>query len=581
MKIPKHFAVFGWITLVSISLISVYAAPGQKDEYSFQEGIKIPMRDGVNLGANLFLPGGTGPFPCILMRSPYGIGNKDFGDGKYFAARGYAVVVQSTRGKTPSEGEWEPFRDDGKDGYDTQEWIGKQSWCNGRIGTFGGSYVGYTQWITAPQNSQYLKAIMAAVPLADPYHEVTYVGGAYQLALSMGWGTMVSYQLGEPVKNLDWTNALRHLPLFSWDDVVGKKIPYLRDWVAHPFYDEYWKSRGIDGKYENIQVPIINIGGWYDIFSKATLEQVRWVREKSKDRKVRRNQFVIMGPWAHGVGSPKVGEINFGSTAGLDQNDLKSKWFDYWLKDSNTGVEDWPAVRIFVMGTNVWRDEHEWPLKRTHYVPYYFHSQGRANTRTGNGLLKTTPPEGSQPEDKYIYNPENPVPTLGGNNLVFAAAGPYDQQKIEEREDVLVYTSDILSKPFEVTGPVKAVLYASTSAKDTDFTAKLVDVFPDGKAINLCEGIIRARYRFSDTQPSLVAPGMVFRYEVDLWVTSNVFMPGHRIRLEISSSNFPRFDRNPNTGNTFGSDDKMEKAEQTIYHGPEYLSHVLLPVITN
>ena len=322
----------------------------------------------------------------------------------------------------------------------------------------------------------------------------------------------------------------------------------------------------------------MNIGGWYDIFSRDTLEQVNRVRHESKNRFARRNQFVIMGPWAHGGDQRKVGEIDFSENARFDRNDTQFKWFEYWLRNQETGVEDWPPVNIFVMGENQWRAENEWPLKRTEFTNYYIHSEGDANSSNGDGILNTTAPL-KEESDTFEYDPNNPIPSKGGNNLMGAPAGPYDQSELEEREDILVFTSEPLEEKLEVTGPVKMILHASSSAKDTDFTAKLVDVHPDGKAYNLCDGIARARYRESLTDPNLIEPGKVYRYTIDMWVTSNVFLPGHRIRLDVSSSNFPRFDRNPNSGKPFGSDTELLKADQMILHNADHPSHLILPVI--
>jgi putative CocE/NonD family hydrolase len=285
-----------------------------------------------------------------------------------------------------------------------------------------------------------------------------------------------------------------------------------------------------------------------------------------------------MGPWAHGVGVRKVGELDFGAEAALNLGELQFNWFEYWLKSRETGVQDWPALYLFVMGENRWRGENEWPLKRTSLTSYFLRASGKANSLKGDGSLSTIEP-GEEPPDKFTYDPNDPIPTVGGNNLVGATAGPHDQTKVEERQDVLVYSTAPLEKEIEVTGQVKMVLWASSSARDTDFTAKLVDVHPDGKAYILCDGILRARYRKGSDQAELLEPDKVERFEIDLWVTSNLFKSGHRIRLEVSSSNFPRFDRNPNTGHAFGADAELLTAQQTIFHDKAHPSHLVLPVI--
>ncbi len=543
--------------------------------FTFQSNVMIPMRDGTQLAANIFLPKQGGPFPVVLQRTPYGKPDAKSGEARPYCAAGYGLVVQDCRGRGNSQGQWDPFRFDGNDGFDTQEWVGHQTWCNGHIGTSGGSYVGWTQWSAAPHASRYLTCMVPVVPFSDAYHEIAYLGGAFQLSLCFGWGAGVG-GLNIPPPKL--SEAFSYLPLNTWDEQGDKRVFFLRDWEAHPTYDDYWRARSIKGRFDQVTVPALNIGGWYDIFSKPTFEHVAQVRHSATNLLVRRNQFAVVGPWGHGVGGQKLGDLDFGPSAKLDIGKLQFDWFEYWLKGRDTGVQDWPAVRVFIMGENVWRNESEWPLARTQYTPWYLHSAGKARTRGGGGSLSASLPE-AEPPDQFTYDPAQPVPTKGGNNLVGTPIGPFDQSSVEDRPDVLVYTSAPLEKAVEVTGPVKVILHAASSARDTDFTAKLVDVHPNGKAYNLCDGILRARYRESSTNLTLLEPGKTYRFEIDLWVTGNLFHTGHRVRLEISSSNFPRFDRNPNTGHAFGTDAELAKAEQTILHDRPHPSHIVLPII--
>jgi hypothetical protein len=577
-----------WLAVVSwCALPAAVLAQKPASDVEVRADVKVPMRDGVLLSANVFLPKGKGPFPVVLSRTPYGKGGTQGGIGSLYAGRGYAYVSQDCRGRGASQGQWVPFIHEARDGEDTRRWVVTQDWCNGKIGTTGGSYVGFTQWASAPNADGSLKAIIPTVPLVEPYGDVAYTGGAFQLALLMGWGTMVS---GNPPvkKGVNWNKAFRNLPLDTWDTAIGGKVQYLRDWVAHPQFDDYWKQGTVRGHYSEITVPIYAIGGWYDIFAKGTLEHVNAVRKTSRSPLARANQHVLMGPWGHGpFKNGQFGDLNFGKDSAVNFGVLEVKWFDHWLKGEANDVESWAPFRIFVMGRNQWRDEQEWPLARAEYTPYYFSSQKSANSLEGDGRLSTTKPGSSseKPTDQFVYDPNDPVSTLGGCNLGGCPLGPHDQKKVEERKDVLVFTSEAFTSPLEVTGPVKAVLYAASDATDTDWTAKLVDVHPDGRAFNLCDGIMRGRYRdqSSDnpgtTPPTLIEPGKVYHYEIDLWVTSNVFLPGHKVRVEISSSNFPRFDRNPNTGHAFGADAELRKANQTVYHDAEYPSHILLPVI--
>ena len=549
-------------------------------EVETRADVKVPMRDGVLLSANVFLPKATGKFPTVLQRTPYGKGNTKRGEGLFYATRGYVYVSQDCRGKGASAGTWTPFVNEASDGKDTHHWILDQPWSNGTIGTTGGSYVGFTQWISAPGSGEHVKAMFPVVPLIDPYDDLVYVGGAFQLSLMMGWGSATS---GSPTlrgwKEADWRQAFRTLPLCTWDRVIGSEVQYLRDWVARPHFDEYWQRCSLRGRAKDITTPSYVICGWYDLFAKSVFKHVNAVRTTSRSPDVRRHQHILMGPWVHGISRDgKVGDLDFGKDAVISVREIQAKWFQRWLKDGAADVDNWPPLRIFVMGRNQWRNEQQWPLARTQYTPYYFHGRGEANTLEGDGTLNTNPPQ-AEPADHFVYDPHNPVPTLGGNNLHFCPMGPRDQTLAEQREDVLVFSSEPLTRELEVTGPVKVVLYAASSAPDTDWTAKLVDVGPDGRPINLCDGIVRARYRESTDKPTPITPGKIYRYEIDLWVTSNVFLPRHRVRVEISSSNFPRFDRNPNTGHPFGADAEVKSATQTVYHDAEHASHILLPVI--
>lgn len=570
-----------WFLSIICALTSAFVAAQEtklqvaKPAVRFERDVDIPMRDGVRLRANLFRPTDVSECPVLLMRTPYGKPGDDWGEALQWCAAGYAVIAQDCRGRGASEGTWEPFRDDRADGLDTLRWLKEQPWCNGRIGMIGGSYVGWTQWAAAAEGSEYLQAIAPVVPFTHVYDDIAYPGGAFQLALAFGWGVAVG---GNPIDPAQLPEQFKALPLNRWNEQFPLRLDYLRAWIEHPRRDAYWAARGIDGRYSDVRVPVLNIGGWYDIFSTQTMQSVAQVREQSGDRLVRRNQFVIMGPWAHAPSQRQVGARDFGSEAVLDLNGLQRDWFDYWLQDRPTRIEQWPAIKLFVMGENRWRDEHEWPLARTKYTSWYLHSDGAAATAQGNGRLSENEPE-SEPSDTYTYDPANPVPTMGGNNLVGAPIGPFDQREIEQRSDVLVYTSPPLTAPLEVTGPVKLILYVSSSAVDTDFTAKLVEVAEDGTAWNLCDGITRLRFRQSNTELQLAKPGEVYELEVELGVTSHLFPPGSRLRLEVSSSNFPRFDRNLNTADEPGTGDRWVSAEQTVFHDVGHPSRLILPVI--
>ena len=381
------------------------------------------------------------------------------------------------------------------------------------------------------------------------------------------------------------TESFKHLPLKDFPHLNGGLADYYFDWLQHPSFDDYWKKLCIEEQHSNINVPAMNIGGWYDIFLGGTIRNFTGMQKDGATEDSRRGQKLIIGPWQHGArGGTMAGSHYFGVAAdamalGLDEIHLR--WYNQWLKGEDTGLLDEPPVKIFVMGDDVWRDENEWPLARAQNTRYYLHSGGSANTLHGDGSLSTDAPSDESP-DVFLYNPANPVPTRGGQlccNPYFAANGAYDQNEIEARPDVLVYSTPVLERDVEVTGPVTVTLWAATSATDTDFTAKLVDVCEDGCARNLTDGIIRARYRESMSSPSLLEPGRAYCYTIDLWATSNVFKAGHQIRLEVSSSNFPRFDRNTNTGGVIAADTELKPAIQTILHNEAHPSHVTLPII--
>ena len=534
--------------------------------------VKVTMRDGVRLSTGIYRPAVPDKFPVLLMRTPYGNGGEGDKEGHFYAQHGYVVVIQDTRGRYDSEGIFDAMQPEALDGYDTQQWIGEQSWCNGKIGTFGGSYLGFTQWMPAPLGSPYLKTMFPTKTFSDFYKEA-YLGGAFRILRWSPW----SYNMSRP-DNVDMSfvqsitdSAYRMIPFMEQDKLLGWKIPFLRDWLAHPQNDLYWERSSVGDNYTDIRTSVYNLGGWFDSFQQGTLDNFMRMTAPDIDPETRAKQKLLMGPWIHGSESRLTGDLDFGEEADFDARELKLRWFDSQLKGITNGIMQEPPVRIFVMGENAWRYENEWPLARTSYREYYFHSSGNANTFGGDGTIDTDIPKNENP-DTFVYDPENPVITPGRDE-------PIDQREVEARKDVLVYATGPLKESLEVTGPVEVVLYASSSAINTDFTAKLVDVYPDGRAIRLCEGIIRASFRNPEAPPSAIQPDKVYKYNISLWSTSNLFKEGHQIRVEISSSNFPRFDRNLNTGIFPAIDTTFEKATQTIYHSREYPSCIILPVI--
>lgn len=537
------------------------------------ETLHIPMRDGVKLAANLFRPAAAGRYPVILIRTPYGKGKELPRNYRIFVERGYAVVIQDVRGRYESEGEFDPFHQEPRDGDDTLNWIGRQAWSNGKIGMTGGSYLGIVQWKAALTGNPYLKCIFPVVSGDDDYRDRLYsTGGAMKLGNRLLW--MAANLRAKGYVPPDFRLFVQALPLKDADlAATGGRVALYQTAIEHPLYDRYWRSISTRERLAKMVVPVFSVGGWYDNFVESDLDAF------SQLRAMGRTAHILIGPWAHNMSVPFEG-FSFGPEAPAPIQRYQLEWFDYWLKGKPMR-RPLPAARIFVMGVNHWREEAHWPLARAVPAPYYLASHRGANSVSGDGQLLTRPPRRAR-QDRYTYDPGKPVPTMGGNtccNPAVFAWGPVDQGAVEKRQDVLVYTSAPLTEELEVTGPVRAVLYVASSARDTDFTMKLVDVHPDGRAINLTDGILRLRYREGLEKVVLAEPNRVYAITVDAGVTSNVFLPGHRIRVEISSSNFPRFDRNLNTGGNNGVERKWQVARQRVYVGGGQASHVLLPVV--
>jgi len=566
-----------------------------------EKNLEVPMRDGTILRADLYRPESPEKLPVLLNRTPY---NKAMPmvfamtlDAMRAAEAGYNVMVQDCRGRFASDGVWDCFNVEARDGYDTIEWAARQPWANGKVGTYGASYMGATQWLAATETPPSLKAMVPSITASDYHDGWTYQGGAFSLFFNVSWTmaalappTLLRERSKNPaaVEDLGRTmgamnsmlEAMKHLPLREFP-MFQVGAPYFFDWLKHPSYDSYWRKVCIEENHAKINVPALNIGGWYDIFQGGTLRNFLGMRAKGATDAARAGQRLLVGPWNHAVPFQNVvGNVDFGFQSGAisaDVDGAQLKFFDQHLKGINAPT---PLVRIFVMGINEWRDEKEWPIPGTEFRRYYFHSRGRANSMYGDGALSTDGP-GSEPPDSFLYNPVDPVPTNGGGLCCYPGAlpgGAFDQAGVEHRADVLVYSTEPLVEDVEVTGPVSVTLFASSSAPDTDFTAKLVDVGPCGMVRNLTDGIIRARFRESQSDEKLLMPGKVTEFKIDLWNTSNMFRAGHRIRVEISSSNFPRFDRNPNTGRELFADAELRPAMQTVMHDRGFASHVTLPI---
>jgi putative CocE/NonD family hydrolase len=583
----------------------------QPVEMTVVRDVAVPMRDGTILYADLYRPAAERRYPVLLQRTPY---NKEEGtlalvQTNTFRAvrRGYAVVIQDVRGRFTSDGDFNPFFQEINDGYDTVEWCAAQEWSDGNVGMYGTSYVGAVQWLAAISTPPHLKAIIPTFTASDYYEGWTYQGGAFEWGFMCNWilpfftasdlyranerNPLPDFErrkqiLIDAIDHMDET--VRTLPLADFP-IADDVSPYFRQWLAHATRDDFWKAVSIQEHYADVAAPAYNVGGWYDVFLGGTLNNFVGVREHGKTEEARKGSKLLVGPWIHTTPPSSVsGATDFGMAAGqgvsvltFDVDEEHLRFFDYWLRGIDDGISTEPPVKLYVMGEDVWRQEQEWPLARTEWTDYFLHSDGNANSSSGDGSLSTEAP-GEERADHYLYDPFHPVGSHGGGLCCFPSrlpAGAFDQREIEVRTDVLVFVTDPLERDTEVTGPVTLTLWAATTAKDTDFTGKLVDIAPDGTAINLTDGIIRARFRHGTDREEFVTPNEPTEYAIDLWATSNLFKAGHRIGLEVTSSNFPRFDRNLNTGGVLGQETEMIPALQTIFHDAAHPSRLTLPII--
>jgi putative CocE/NonD family hydrolase len=574
-------------------------------EIVVNKNVPVRMRDGVELLADVYRPAGEGRFPALVQRSPYGKDASDVANMSFDLLRGvqagYAIVNQDVRGCWSSGGEFTPYVDETRDGADTLQWVTRQSWSSGATGMIGASYYGATQWLAASE-SPAPGALAPYITASSFYDGWTYQGGAFQLGFMLSW-TLRYLALGELMRRADagdaghqdlssLTRAIDATPELFWrtplTDVpeLEDLAPYYQEWLAHPSFDGYWREIAAEERYEQIHAPALNIGGWYDVFQQGTVANYRGMKERGGSPRSR-SPHLVMGPWSHSLYGGAFCDRTFGLSAAADMFDLTGyqlRWFDHHLRQIDNGVSRERPVKLFLMGADTWLEEDDWPLASTRWARWYLHSGGRANSSNGDGWLSTDQPDDERP-DVYLYDPRDPVPTCGGATLLAGlgpgASGPRDQRSVEQRADVLVYTSGPLEAPVEVVGPVELVLFASSSAVDTDFTAKLVDVHPDGRAELLVDGILRARYRESRSAAKPLVPDVVVELRIDVGATANLFRAGHRIRLEVSSSNFPRFDRNTNTGNHIPDDTEADfiEAVNRVHHDRRHPSHLVLPVI--
>ena len=552
--------------------------------------VRIPMRDGVTLSADIYFPATSGRFPTILMRTPYDK-SRGYDLGARWTKSGYVVVAQDCRGRYDSDGVFHPLFDEGRDGQDTIRWIASQPWSNGEVGTFGGSYGGWVQWLAAPDAPEPLAAMVPIAAPPDPFLNVPFTNGALTFGLA-DWALLMDGRINHTFNRdlVDYGSIARQvyhsdevawkLPVVDFDKSCGRNVAWWRDWVTHNRFDDFWAPMSYQDKYDRISAPALNITGWYDVQLIGAILNYTGMREHGKTAAARQTALLI-GPWGHLI-NQALAVRDFGKQSTIDLDAVLERWWGHWLKGQNTGVGMDSPIRLFVMGTNHWQDEQEWPPARVQYTSYYLHGSGRANSSEGDGLLSREKPL-TEPSDHYAYDPVHPVLNrpaytaagIGSESLVF----PGDLSAIHARSDVLVYQTSPLEEDVEIIGPVTLKLYAATSGPDTDWVARLSDAAPDGSAWALCGTILRARYRESFSHPTLLTPGKTYAYELQFWPTANHFFKGHRIRLDITSSAFPTFDRNLNTGEDNETSTKTRVAQQTVLHDAAHPSAVVLPIV--
>ncbi len=559
----------------------VWAGDEVRHQVQRKFDVRIPMRDRVHLSADIWMPVEEGRYPVILMRTPY---LKTMGllrypeHGDYFVTRGYVLAVQDVRGRGDSEGVYNFHLDDAEDGYDTVEWLAAQPWSTGKVGMMGVSYLGGVQWMAARARPPHLVCIAptAAGGLDGIFN---YLGGAVVMGWSIPWLNVVSARIHQTAnsRGMDWDRVFKHRPLNTMDEAFGRVIPLYRKFMKYPDWDPYWKKVQFPPEvFRQIDIPVLHVTGWWD--TDQPMAMFMW-RGMATHSAAKEKQFLLAGPWTHRQtflgGVTKLGEMEFSGDSVVDNKAVHLTFFDHYLKGK--GTHDFPRARVYVTGDNRWRDFAQFPPADVEYRKLYLHSGGRANSYIGDGSLSWAVPPAGEPQDRFTFDPENPVPSaLNGEEM------PLDHRPIERRDDVLVYTTELLREPVEVIGRSYVELYAASDARDTDFTAKILDVFPDGRAVRLASlplGVIRARYRNGLHEPQLLTPGKPERFRIDLFDFAHTFLPGHRVRIEVSSSGYPFIAPNQNTGNPVATDTEWKVAQQTIYHDAEHPSHLALPVM--
>lgn len=579
--------IFIWLLAAFVMCLTGSVLTFGQSEVQHYRYLNVPMSDGVRLASDLYLPDQEGPFPTVLIRTPYNKEQKE-GLANFFAERGYAVLTQDVRGRWLSEGKYRAWMDEKRDGLETLDWLVDQPWCDGNIGVVGSSYLGFAGIILAPSQHPALKTIINVSGPGDLYYTI-FPGGAFHQMALLPWTIFATDgKMRRPFSSWGATmdQLYRQRPLASAPELTNYHGYFWNYVVKHQNNDSHWKEAGMSHQHEEVAIPIFHITGWNDFICSAALKEYLGITQSMTDRGVSAPQKLMVGPWHHdqlGTGNTVSGDEDFGPGAELASDDyyeLMNKWLDIYLKGKKNDQLEESPVRLFVMGSNKWLETAQYPPKNVQYEAWYITSDTGANSIKGDGkLLKAK--NKTPGSDSFVYDPDHPVPTFGGANIHFFRdkLGVRDQSKIEERQDVLVYTSAPLKEEMTIIGPLEVYLYASTEGKDTDFTAKLVEVRSDGYARIIQEGIIRGRFRESFTKPELLQPGAIYEFKIDMGHTAIQIPKGHQLRLEISSSNYPKYNLNPNTGEDAMQAKDFKKVKQEVYFSATYPSRVVLPVV--
>lgn len=595
MNLAARTKGLGMLVLLGLGFLTSlggWGQPGPGTEFGVEKDVPVPMRDGVMLRADVWRPRGAGPFPVLLYRTPYNKEEavKDYTTFRRAVERGYAVVVQDVRGRYASEGEFRPYQQEGRDGYDTIEWAARQPWSNGAVGTFGLSYPGAVQWLAAKERPPHLKAMVPAMTFSSP-RNFFYSGGVFDLSW-MGWiwnniapNERVRRNLPGPKTyeeaRTEWRQARprlqRHLPLRELPELKDV-APYYYEWMSHPPEDPWWEWCELRGAYDRVDAAVLNLSGWYDeaYGPEGAITNFLGLVAARRGQPARRAKLII-GPWSHGVeetGSTHTGLREFGPEAGIDYDEVVLRWMDRYLKGAENGVDREKPVEVFVMGRNSWRQLDAWPPPGTRFLPLYLAASGAEGRRGSLGWQKPTARESFR---EFVSNPADPITDPNP-----PYSGPQDYREMAQRSDVLVYDSEPLGQDLEVTGPITAEIYLECDAPDTDLWVRLLDVAPDGAALNLMSpglDVLRASYRQPGRGPRRLTPGRIYKLQLPNLVTSNLFRRGHRLRVQISSAFFPHFSRNLHTGERETESAATRKARVRIYHDPRRPSRLLLPVV--